>query len=443
MSIHSLLVESGVFDADYYSASYGSDVLQGADPLDHFVIKGFVLGLKPSDQFDPLVFRLRHPGVAADELIRKFAENGIAKAECNKVSSLLPGPPTPPDTTVPAMPTPSDAARHVASALQFAEERVTDFTAGGSEYRLVSPSAERFLRRLREDRPFSIARISHGDWDALYFASHYRGQLARHLKGLATDSELTVLAHRLAGEEFHDYEVFAEHFMVELEADLSARSRSPDFMMAVSFKGYPTADENIFDGAPPTLPVDFARLELFARYFDPHETLYDATLFKRWIISGGLAELPALARQRPVILMGTDYLKSLGARWRLPWFSHITIPPSHSYPLRHALLETCRTRIAEAKSAQVRMKLGKPLFILQGSSFAYWFQSQLFKTDPEVFYWDVGQVLHAWFYDIATIPLMRWGRTFGSTILKNGNLANYYEQLGVSEAVTRRLRRGK
>jgi hypothetical protein len=437
---HEFLSQCGIFDRDYYVASYGSDVLQGLEPFDHFLTKGFAEGLKPCEQLDPLAFRLRLRGLSKDELLRRFVESTRAKPE--QISSLLRRSPSPPDKLQPDRPGRSDLS-HLANAIGFAKERTTPFTVAGLKYELVSPCAEEFLNRLREDRPFSLGRLSHGDWDALYLVSHYSQQLAEQLGELVTDRELMVLAHRLCAELHNNYENFAEHFMVELEADLRARPQDPNFMTAISFKGYPTADENLFDGRPAVFPVDFQRLNIFARYFRPAEILYDATLFKRWLIAGALRELPSLARQRPVILMGASHLASLDRRWRLPWFRLIPIPSSHAYPLRRALLETCKACIDEAKIASERMSLGKPLFILQGSSFAYWFQTRLFKSDPDVFYWDFGQALHSWFYDIQAIPLRRWGRLYGPTIVRNGGMEGYYRKLGIPKPVTETLFRHK
>jgi hypothetical protein len=231
--------------------------------------------------------------------------------------------------------------------------------------------------------------------------------------------------------------------MVELEADLRSRPRHPDFLMSVAFKGNPTVDEEIFEGSPAIHRVDFERLDIFARYFAPDEAIYDANIFKRWLLSGDLRGLPAAARARPVILMGADLLSTLGSRWQLPWFSHIVIPPEFSYPMRRQLLDTCLSRVAEAKEAASRLGLRKPLFILQGSSFAFWFQVRLFAQHPDIFCIDLGQALHAWFYDMKKIPLRTWGRRYAPTIVRNCGLEGYYAELGISAPVIETLFRNR
>lgn len=429
------LVRSGLMDEDYYTASYGREALAGQSPAMHFVTTGFARGMKPNPAFDPLVSRLRQPGVAAQDLLAQ-AITGFSPGETRQsVQSLLPGPITPPDDIDPDRPGGLDPAQTIAYAQQFAKARQTPFTVAGKSYVLQTPTAAELLGRLRDDRPFFFARISHGDWDSFYFASHYRRQLAAELRGTVSDAELTMLAYRLCEELHPVYDNFAENFMIELEADLQSRPRHPDFLMSVAFKGNPTADEEIFEGSAAIYPVDAERLGIFARFFAPGEAVYDANVFKRWLMSGDLRHLPELARRRPVILMGADVLTSLGTRWRLPWFSHIVIPPEFSYPMRRRLLDVCRERVAEAKAAAVKLKLGKPLFLLQGSSFAFWFQARLFASDPDLFSLDLGQALHSWFYDVQEIPLRTWGRRYGPAIVKNCGFADFYRGQGVQEPV--------
>ncbi len=429
------LLRSGLMDEGYYAASYGRDGFAGQSPAAHFAATGFARGLKPNPAFDPLVFRLLRRGVAAHDLLAQAIAGYSAGLECNSVQSLLPGPLNPPDDIDPDRPGGLDPMQTIAYARQFAQARRTPFTAAGKSYVLQTPSASQLLDRLRDDRPFCFARISHGDWDSCYFANCYRRQLAGALGGFVSDAELTMLAYRLCEELHPTYDNFAENFMFELEAGLQTRPRHPDFLMSVAFKGNPTADEAIFEGSPAIHPVDFERLEIFSRHFAPGEDVYDANVFKRWLMSGDLQRLPELARGRPVILMGADVLAQLVTRWKLPWFSHIVIPPEFSYPMRRQLLEVCRERLAEARAAARKLNLGKPLFLMQGSSFAFWFQIRLFASDPDIFSLDLGQALHAWFYDVHEIPLRTWGRRYGPAIVKNCGLEDYYRELGVPEPV--------
>ncbi len=435
MEIADRLRRSGLVDEGYYAACYGREILADQSPAAHFLTSGFAAGMKPNPACDPLVMRLHQSGLPVRQLLEQAIEGYAAGQPRHRVQSLLPGPLIAPDDIDPDRPGGLDPMATVAYAPHFAMARQTPFTAGGRSYVLKTPAAAELFDRLRAERPFAFARISHGDWDGFYFASHYRRQLAAVLDGRASDAELTMLAYRLCEELLQSYDNFAENFMIELEADLRSRPRHADFLMSAAFKGNPTADEEIFEGSATIYPVDVERLDLFARFFAPGEDIYDANVFKRWLLSGDLQQLPELARGRPVILMGADVLASLGQRWRLPWFSHIVIPSEFSYPMRRTLLDVCRARIAEARSAAARMKLGKPLFLLQGSSFAFWFQVRLFSTDSDVFTLDLGQALHAWFYDVHDIPLRTWGRRYAPAIIRNCGLENFYREQGVQEPV--------
>lgn len=443
MGIAGELVESGVFDAAYYLASYGHDMLGGQEPAAHFVHAGFHLGLKPNPAVDPIIRRLRSPGRPAAELIRELIRAARTSQQPDRVSQLIAGELPQPDEIDPDRPGWVDPVENVRHAHRLGRPHVTDFVAGGETHSLRVPAPAELLSRFREDRAFSLARISHGDWDGFYFAEVYRRHLAAVLGGSVSEAELKMLAYRLCEELHETYDNFAENFMLELEEDLRARPSNPDFLMSVAFKGNPTIDEEIFDGSPAIHPVDFQRLDIFARYFSPDETLFDANVFKRWLLSGDLRELPSLARERPVILMGAEWLSTLGVRWQLPWFSHIVIPPEFSYPMRRALLDTCLARIGEARSAAARLGLRKPLFILQGSSFAFWFQMRLFARHPDVFYLDLGQALHAWFYDIRKIPLRTWGRRYAAAIVRNTGLEDYYAGRGVAHPVVETLFRNR
>lgn len=298
------------------------------------------------------------------------------------------------------------------------------------------------MNRLREDRPFAFARITHGDWDSLLAYEHYRKQIhvLASTSGL-DEMQLDRLTMRHCDQVLGGMEVYAENFLFELMDDLRHHSRNADLWQGIAFKGYPTADERLFEWSldDHLHPTDVERLRLFSRYFDPTETLYDATVWKRWLIADRLGELPALARDRPVIFMGSRRVGTLGERWALPWFLHIPIPEEHGYPLRYQLLETCRQAIVEANAIARRNNTKRPLFVLQGSSFAYWFIARLFPTSPDIFFWDFGQAIHAWFYDVPEIDLVNWGRIFGPTIVRHNGLEEFYRRRGVPDPIAGNL----
>jgi hypothetical protein len=319
----------------------------------------------------------------------------------------------------------------LAHAAELANPRVNEFTAGSKTYRLIVPPADDLLDRLREDRPFAFARLSHGDWDDLYVYERYRGRVARAVSGRGMSEEhVSRLTMRLCDEFYPDEGMFVENFMPEFEKDLRGHVPDENLMVSTAFKGYPTGDEQLFYRTLRLKPVDVARLRIFSAYFDPAETLYDANLFKRWAVAGQLKHLPALARERPVVFMGAERLASLGLRWQLPWLLHLRIPPDNSYPLRHVLLERAREFVAEANAIARRHGTKRPLFLMQGSSFAYWMIVRLYRDHPDVFYLDLGQALHVWFYDRPDMPVMPERTLYGPTIVRNCELEDFYRRLG-------------
>jgi len=424
----------GLFDEAYYTACYRELIAPGMDPFTHFVASGLAGGLKPAANVDLLVYRILHPDAGQANPISHFLDHFPDSAAAPSLQSAL----KPVEKTPTFLPTKSfdidldESNRdNLAHAVRFAEPRHLDFIAAGKTYRLFVPPADALLDRLRQDRPFAFARLSHGDWDDMYVYERYRGRVARALIGRGMrEDHIDRLAMRLCDEFYPDEGVFAENFLVELRNDLRSRQPHPDLIMSVAFKGYPTADEELFFRTLTLKPFDRNRLRIFSDYFDNTETLYDSNLFKRWSISGALGKLPEFARERPVVFMGASRLASLGKRWRLPWLLHITMPPTRAFTERYALLDEARAKIAEANEIASRHGTKRPLFLLQGSSFAYWMMKRLFPDHPDIFYLDLGLALHIWFYDREDIPFMPERQLYGRTIVKNCGLEDYYRNLG-------------
>ncbi len=428
------ILEAGLFDAGYYLSTYREEIPSGMDAFEHFATIGLARGFKPTPRFDPLVYRILHPEVGLDDPVLHFLDQygaGPAEFRLQDALRLVEKTPTFLPTKVFDIDLKSNNAACLAAAARLADARTIALEVAGRSYRLLVPPPEALFDRLRDDNPFAFARLSHGDWDAIYVYERYRGRVARAVAGLGfSDQQVSRLTMRLCDEFYPGEAVFAENVLPEMFADLRRHVPNDDLMIAVSFKGFPTADEQLFYRTLKLKPVDIARLRIFADFFDPAESLYDANLFKRWSIAGPIRHLPALARQRPVIFMGGERLASLGKRWSLPWLLHLCIPPHNSYPLRHDLLRAAREKIAEANDIARAHNTGRPLFLMQGSSFAYWFMVRLVREYPDIFYLDLGQSLHIWFYDREDIPFMAERELYGRTIVRNCELEDYYRNLG-------------
>ena len=429
-----LMRQSGLFDEAYYLDTYGEKIPSGMDALTHFISTGLNSGLKPNPRFDPLIYRILHPEVAPADLamhiLNRYGGEDIS-SQIEKVLRQVEKTPTFLPVKTHEIDLEISNRESLARANTFADPRNIDFAVEGKQFRIVVPPADRLLNRLRQDRPFALARLSHGDWDDLFVLERYRGRVARAVDGLGmSDKHIDRLAMRLCDRFYPEEGVFAENFLPELLGDLKTHIPHPDLMIGVGFKGYPTADGRLFYRTLVLKPVDIARLRIFADYFDPAEALCDANIFKRWAIAGPLKALPELARERPVILMGADRLASLDKRWNLPWLLHIRMPATRCFDFRQALLAEARETIAEANEITRKHGTKRPVFLLQGSSFAYWMIKRLFEDHPDIFYLDLGLSLHIWFYDREDMPIMPERSLYGHTIIKNCDLEDYYRNLG-------------
>lgn len=427
------IARSGLFDAAYYASCYREELAPGRKPLDHYIARGDAEGFKPNAVFDPIVYRILHPDVEAGRSLVRYLDDRGSDPLGLTVSQALPSvrekKPFNPNAGL-KFDLEAEREENNLHARRFSDAVVADVPTASGTFKLMAPTPDAFFSRLIRDQPFALARLPHGFWDSLAMREHYRARIA----GAVTDRDIAAahidtLANRLCDEVYPRRGVFAEHFLDEMLGDISHMPKDDRFLNAVAFKGYPTADERLFARSKSLAPMT-GRLDFFGKHFDPSRPLYDAMVWKRWLVSGALSALPELVRDRPVILLGADRLNSLGTRWHLTHFLHVTIPAEGSYVFRFEILDRCREAIDEAVGIARARNTKHPVFILQGGSFACWLIHRLFRTNPDIFYIDLGQALHAWFWDIPEIELAPWGERYGRTIVENCNLGRYYEELG-------------
>ncbi len=121
------------------------------------------------------------------------------------------------------------------------------------------------------------------------------------------------------------------------------------------------------------------------------------------------------------------------------WFTHVQIPPKHKYKIRHQILKKCEFALEQTLNLCHRKKTGLPLCLLQGPDFAYWLMLRLREHFPEVFYVDMEQPLHAWFFDNTEIDMLQWEKVHAFTIFKNCGLEPSHHSLGVQRPVLQNL----
>lgn len=458
-SVEERILDSGLFDSEFYVDTYGENLAGELSPIEHFLENGLERGYLPSAGFDPVLYRLLVPTCGRANQLLHYIENGdavtiplidellpafdhikkcfakgskVAAAEekssiieslTGKVARRFKGQRAKEEERIDRL---YDVSRNRTYASKISEERDIPFTVEGKNYSLKVPSADFFLDRLRSDSPFAFARLPHGFWEALLTL----GQIEAELKDYPNAQQLTgvesrALAIRIGMALLPHHGAYIETFLNEVLEDIKSSSDHPDFFRSISFKGYPTWDENVF---PDRFSKDEEneRMAIFARFFEPSELLFDATLWKRFLISGDLKVLPELCRDRHVILFASDIFSELGQRWNLENFSHISIARTLSQKFRWDLLKRTREVIDEASREAGK----RPIVLMQcGGSLAFWLISRLFKSHPDIFYIDLGQAINGWFFDSKELPEHAWEIIYKRSVIENCSLSSYYNDL--------------
>lgn len=391
-------------DAAFYQRHYRHALLRDGhdDPQQHFLGIGVERGYLPSAELDPVVYRLLRPECGRENPLLHGLRHGFPARPEGGLLGLFPGIE---ELRLRIMRTNTDPvdsndgeekARNRAHVREIANGRSIPFQVNERRFELRVPEADALLERMATGRPFAYARLPHGFWDSVYQVEHVRAHLGtlEHCSAL-TMAERYALAVRLCGLFMPWNSNFIESFQEEVLLDAAAHEPHPDFMRAVSFKGVPTWREGVFNLGKPTLS-HVKRLHLFSAIFTRPEPIYDAMLPKRWIVSGDAKRMAEIAARHAVLLIANDRYADLGSRWGAHRFDFISIEPDFSQLMRWDILERCRQAIAQQRAQGQRRIF---VFSQCGASLAYWLYDRLFKEYPDVFYFDLGQAIKAWYLD--------------------------------------------
>jgi glycosyltransferase involved in cell wall biosynthesis len=80
-----IIVESGLFDAQYYLGAYPDVANAEIDPLDHYVEWGGKEGRRPHPLFDPIIYAMRYPdvlGSGVHPLVHYWTTGRLKRASC-------------------------------------------------------------------------------------------------------------------------------------------------------------------------------------------------------------------------------------------------------------------------------------------------------------------------------------------------------------------------
>jgi hypothetical protein len=421
-----LIRASGLFDPEYYRKTYADALDSGADPLDHFLEVGLERGYQPSAAFDPVLYRLTVPECGdANPVLHRIASSKNFSAPplsemFPQVTGKLPHIKGSPDLQL---------KRNRAYARGAADTRELPLVAEGRTYTLRVPEPQALLDRFHADRPFAYARLPHGFWDSLWQVETAEESLSRdpRARGLPAEQR-AALATRLCDARYAFSGAFAPLFLDEVRASIPMHAANPDFLRAISLVGYPTFRDVVIGDQ--VTPRTTALRRLVAAHFRPEEPLYDGLTWKRLLISGHLKHLPALCRERPVVLVANRHFSDLKARWKLEHFQHVLIPPVRSEWQRQDLLARTRAAMTAALAAG-----GRPPVVLTqcGGSLAFWLIARLFAEFPGAFYVDLGQALDGWFFDITELRVYRWMKVYTRAVITHCALEPYYRALKGAE----------
>ena len=454
----------GLFDPDYYHRSYRTALARGETAFAHYLREGDALGFRPSAKFDPVVYRLMHPDVASQNaLLHYFGTRPPPEPFMKRIwrtVSRLTGQTTVPPPAWPLShpyrrvsnfldqlnlePPPTAKANGAVeaepvpvAAAELTDECILTYVIGGSEYRLVTPPPSFFLDRIARNEPFAFARLPHGFWDSLVAVDKMNERVQAALGPKVTREHARLLAIRLLKELKPGNGLYEEHVLDESLACLSLRRARSGLYESVAFRGYPTPQERISTSDLSNesnrkrimrLVIEKRLLQL-QRFFSSDETLFDATLWKRWLITGALKVLPALCRCHAVILVGPESLGGLRSAWKLDKFVHVAIPRANSQRRRHALLDRVSRAIESCKDTRQQSGM-HPIVLFQcGGSFAYWLVTELYGRFPDCFLIDMGQAVNAWCYDIEINTRFTWNHAYLRTIIRNNRLESYYRDV--------------
>lgn len=439
-----LVEASGLFDAGYYSACYREAFAGGESALDHYFRAGDALGFKPCLDFDPILYRVHHPGARAGNALAHHAAArtragwrqklagwwerlqpgaGSRRTERHwRVAGYLPGLRMN-QPGIPLLGDPDAVQRNRAAARGYSSPCELRIEIDGREYCIRSPAPPFLLERLARNRPFAIPRLPQGFWDTLAMIEELAEDIRAVTAESLTEAERRLLAIRLGRELNPVNGALEEHVIDEVLECIPWHRDSPDYFRAVSFKGFPTCDEQPFYYAD-TGTVHRDRLRQLARHFSPDDHLLDALLWKRWLISGALRDLPALCRPHPVLLVASDLVGDIGSRWELPHCTRLNIPPENSQRQRHDLLQRIAAELAAAGGSGGGRA---PIILFQcGGSLAFWLIARLFRRWPQTFYLDLGQALNAWCYDRTENTIRGWNYLYLRNVIENNGLEAFY-----------------
>lgn len=290
---------------------------------------------------------------------------------------------------------------------------------GFDDVTVVRPGIDWYVARIREGRPFAIAKRTHGFWDRVVDLSDFHapfGELCAEARRRDDDAfpSAADLARVLRFDEAtarrlemrKRFKGFWEGaFACELLTELRDPPRDERWIEANAFRGYSRSD------AKPALH-DVGRLrEVFLALRSRRTTYHDALVFKDGIVDGGFLRVLDALRALPSVLVGPPHLARFARLAGLPRMEHLEIHPTEAIRSREKLAAAC------LKAVRRRPRGGPFVVMFQAGSLSWWLMRRVFAEAPDVFLLDVGRTLDVWFPEI--VADQPWFRIDRASIVKS------------------------
>lgn len=426
-----------LFDAQHYVKQLGERI--SADSAeDHYFFKGYNEGLCPNTQFDPVAYKISHNEINwqdrdpfqhfIDEFRRR--EKFIAPT----LSKLFP------DFTPNWRHYNENKNINLAKydfctpkqATSFNTENEIKLSINGNFFSFHAPTSDTFLGKINENRGFAVLKYPHGLWTTLrlfYEARNFmiNSGICKNLNFQEVNNGAIRLIRQCLPKNIQQRDIFVEGFLPQIIEDMR-RPFSQDLWVGVSFKGAPTLDNRVFLIPGQNSLNDSmckAMADIFLEHFTPADFLYDGTLFKRWMISGALKNLPKLLIKHPVALVGPACFSNTGTRWKLPSYSLIKIPFHGSFSIRYNILKRVQEFMKEHGDEPYL-----PVIIFHcGGSLAAWLIRRLHSEFPNSMLWDFGQSLITWHLDEALYSYAPWMKIYKRALVENNSLETMYKEI--------------
>lgn len=420
-----------LFDEEFYYKAYGHYFLEKSKSWIHFASYGINYGFKPSKKFDPVLVKIaifclkkyskgscKHfleVNQKKDEIKKEifpelYGENFFIKNILIKIVKKF-------KSIIGKRRKTNYRTKIKNNSFVLWEESSERIEVGGKNFWIVSPNPEK-LMSLFDKKGIKFVRFPHGHWDALEKAESVIGKIEKKCKNkisFLNYSEKLNFASRVCEESYSQasWGGFSEGFLHEVVVKSLNKKYDPNFIKSLSFKGEPTWKDKVFDYEKRLF--DFGSLKRrrdFLQRFMPEETqLWDASIWKRHLLSGGLANLPDKIKNKKVVLVGPSHLSSLQDKWGIEVFDHIIIPGAKTQQIRFVVLK----KIVESINKYDNLQDVIVLFQC-GASLAFWFSDEIDKKFSEVSCVDMGQALDGWFLDDASQTVGTWSLIYKDLI---------------------------